>query len=125
MVWVGSHSAVNRLKQELGVTVHVPSDEARSPVVRVEGPPEGVAQAQAELLDMAHKLQNEVTRELTVEPRFHRYLIGAKGEAIQVGREQHPPLPPPYYSTSAPEQADDLQNKVQGGPRFSIQVTKT
>lgn len=74
---------MNRLKQELGVTVHVPSDEERSPVVRLEGPPEGVAQAKAELLEMAHKLQNEVTRELAVEQRFHRLLIGAKGEAIQ------------------------------------------
>ncbi|XP_050051125.1 vigilin [Dermacentor andersoni] len=76
-------SNVNRLKQELGVTVHVPADEERSPVVRLEGPPEGVAQAKAELLEMAHKLQNEVTRELCVEQRFHRTLIGAKGEAIQ------------------------------------------
>lgn len=78
-----SGSNVNRLKQELGVTVHVPADEERSPVVRLEGPPEGVAQAKAELLEMAHKLQNEVTRELCVEQRFHRTLIGAKGEAIQ------------------------------------------
>lgn len=76
-------SNVNRLKQELGVTVHVPADEERSPVVRLEGPPEGVAQAKTELLEMAHKLQNEVTRELCVEQRFHRTLIGAKGEAIQ------------------------------------------
>lgn len=78
-----SGSNVNRLKQDLGVTVHVPADEERSPVVRLEGPPEGVAQAKAELLEMAHKLQNEVTRELCVEQRFHRTLIGAKGEAIQ------------------------------------------
>ncbi|KAL3185743.1 hypothetical protein MRX96_028644 [Rhipicephalus microplus] len=76
-------SNVNRLKQDLGVTVHVPADEERSPVVRLEGPPEGVAQAKTELLEMAHKLQNEVTRELCVEQRFHRTLIGAKGEAIQ------------------------------------------
>ncbi|CAN7986811.1 unnamed protein product [Ixodes pacificus] len=108
---------VNRLKQELGVTVHVPSDEARSPVVRVEGPPEGVAQAQAELLDMAHKLQNEVTRELTVEPRFHRYLIGAKGEAIQEVRRQFNQV-----NVTFPEAGARSDKVLIRGPREDVEA---
>ncbi|XP_064459574.1 vigilin-like [Ornithodoros turicata] len=78
-----SGANVNRLKQELNVTIHIPADGERCPTIRIEGPPQGVAQAKEELLDMVHKLESEVTRELVVEPRFHRTLIGAKGESIQ------------------------------------------
>lgn len=108
---------VNRLKQELGVTVHVPSDEERSPIVRVEGPPEGVAQAQEELLEMAHKLQNEVTRELNVEPRFHRTLIGTKGEAIQDVRRRFNQV-----NVTFPEPGARSDKVLIRGPREDVEA---
>lgn len=108
---------VNRLKQELGVTVHVPSDEERSPVVRLEGPPEGVAQAKAELLEMAHKLQNEVTRELAVEQRFHRLLIGAKGEAIQDVRRRFNQV-----NVTFPEPGARSDKVLIRGPREDVEA---
>uniref|UniRef100_A0A1E1X8G5 Putative vigilin n=1 Tax=Amblyomma aureolatum TaxID=187763 RepID=A0A1E1X8G5_9ACAR len=112
-----SGSNVNRLKQELGVTVHVPADEERSPVVRLEGPPEGVAQAKAELLEMAHKLQNEVTRELCVEQRFHRTLIGAKGEAIQDVRRRFNQV-----NVTFPEPGSRNDKVLIRGPREDVEA---
>lgn len=83
-----SGANINRLKQETGVLVHIPPDSESNGVIRIEGNPAGVAQAKKELLEMVHKMENEVTRELIIEQRFHRNIIGAKGENIKEVRDR-------------------------------------
>lgn len=79
-------SNVNRLKEETGVTINIPDE--KSSTIRIEGSPEGVAQAQAELSEMVTKMENEREKDIIIEHRFHKNIIGAKGEKIREIREK-------------------------------------
>ena len=54
-------SNVNRIKTETGTSIQIPSDTVESNVIRIEGSPEGVAVAKAELLQMVGKMVRNVT----------------------------------------------------------------
>ncbi|KFM62860.1 Vigilin, partial [Stegodyphus mimosarum] len=85
---IGKNGAnINRLKEETKALINIPSD-ADSDIVRIEGDPEGVAQVKKMLLDMVNKMENEVSKELVIEQRFHRNIIGAKGEKIKEIRDR-------------------------------------
>lgn len=79
---------VTRIKNETGVSIRIPSDTDTSHVIRIEGSPEGVAEAKKELVDMVHKMENERSRDIIIEHRFHKSLIGAKGENIRDIRDK-------------------------------------
>jgi len=80
-------STVNRLKQERDVMINIPDVDKGTAVIRIEGNKDGVRQAQAELEGMVTKMQNEKEKDLMIENRFHRQLIGPKGENIQKIRD--------------------------------------
>lgn len=89
-----SGSNVNRLKQELNVKIHIPSQNDFNAngggldVITIEGEPEAVKKAKQELEEMVRKLKNEASRELKVESRLHGLLIGPGGEKIQEVRKK-------------------------------------
>ncbi|XP_052081432.1 vigilin-like [Mytilus californianus] len=74
---------VTRIKNETGVAIKIPADEMNSPIIRIEGDPKGVEKAKEELLLMARRMENEKTRDIIIEQRFHRTLIGARGDNIK------------------------------------------
>jgi len=76
---------VNRLKEETGVMINIPDE--RSSTIRIEGTPDGVSQAKAELLEMVTKMENEREKDILIEHRFHKNFIGTKGEKIREIRE--------------------------------------
>ncbi|EFX88840.1 hypothetical protein DAPPUDRAFT_234231 [Daphnia pulex] len=78
-------SNVNRLKDETGVTINIPDE--RSSTIRIEGTPFGVEQAKAELLELVTKMENEREKDILIEHRFHKNIIGAKGEKIREIRD--------------------------------------
>ncbi|KAG8181791.1 hypothetical protein JTE90_000083 [Oedothorax gibbosus] len=85
---IGKNGAnINRLKEDTKTLINIPSD-GDSDIVRIEGPPEGVAQVKSLLLEMINKMENEVTKDLVIEQRFHRSLIGTKGEKIREIRDK-------------------------------------
>lgn len=47
---------VNRIKEETKTAIIIPSDSEKKSVIRIEGSPQGVAKAKAEILEMATKL---------------------------------------------------------------------
>lgn len=47
---------ISRIKNETGTSINIPSDTDNSDVIRIEGSPEGVAAAKAEILQMAGKM---------------------------------------------------------------------
>jgi predicted PilT family ATPase len=80
---------VTRIKNETGVQVRIPSDtEPNSRIIRIEGSPEGVAAAKLELLEMVHKMENEKSRDILIEQRFHRTMIGQAGGKIREIRDK-------------------------------------
>jgi len=52
-------------------------------IIRIEGNKAGVEKAKKELMDMTEKMENEKEKDLIIENRFHRQLIGPKGENIE------------------------------------------
>uniref|UniRef100_A0A8C7FTN8 High density lipoprotein-binding protein n=1 Tax=Oncorhynchus kisutch TaxID=8019 RepID=A0A8C7FTN8_ONCKI len=72
------------------VSVWIPQEPDRSGLVRIEGDPKGVQLARRELMEMAQRMENERTKDLIVEQKFHRAIIGQKGEKIKEVRDKFP-----------------------------------
>ena len=65
------HCAVNRLKTDHSVEIHIPSDSDTT-AVRIEGSREGVASAKAELLDLVDKMVGDIAVVATVKVTSNR-----------------------------------------------------
>lgn len=99
------------------MSVRIAQDSERSGLVRIEGDPKGVQLARRELLEMVQRMvrmgrgfsglmaldavtltrdnfcrsqENERTKDLIVEQKFHRTIIGQKGEKIKEVRDKFP-----------------------------------
>ncbi|KOB67862.1 Vigilin [Operophtera brumata] len=78
---------INRLKVETGVVINIIESEGNN-IIRIEGSHQGVADAEKELREMVSKLENERTKEVYVDHRYIKSLIGVKGEKIKEIRER-------------------------------------
>uniref|UniRef100_A0A8D2LK08 Vigilin n=1 Tax=Varanus komodoensis TaxID=61221 RepID=A0A8D2LK08_VARKO len=88
---IGKNGAnINRIKEQHKVSVRIPPDNEKSNLIRIEGDPQGVQLARKELLEMAARMENERTKDLIIEQRFHRTIIGQKGEKIKEIRDKFP-----------------------------------
>merc|ERR1712165_427843 len=81
-------STINKIKAEADVTINIPDTDSGATVIRIEGNKAGVEKAKAELASMVEKMENEKEKDLIVENRFHRQLIGAKGGEIEKIRKE-------------------------------------
>lgn len=81
-------STINKIKAEADVTINIPDTDSGATVIRIEGNKAGVEKAKAELAGMVLKMENEKEKDLIVENRFHRQLIGAKGGEIEKIRKE-------------------------------------
>ncbi|KAL7977697.1 hypothetical protein Chor_009646 [Crotalus horridus] len=73
---IGKNGAnINRIKEQHKVSVRIPPDSEKSNLIRIEGDPQG---------------ENERTKDLIIEQRFHRTIIGQKGEKIKEVRDKFP-----------------------------------
>ncbi|XP_031441151.1 vigilin isoform X5 [Clupea harengus] len=88
---IGKNGAnINRIKEQYKVSVRIPQDSDGSGLVRIEGDPQGVQLARRELMEMAQRMENERTKDMIVEQKFHRTIIGQKGEKIKEVRDKFP-----------------------------------
>lgn len=83
-----SGSNISKIKKETGASIKIPNDEDNSNIIRIEGDPAGVAKAKEQLLEMADRMENEKSRDVIIEHRFHRQMIGTKGENIREIRDK-------------------------------------
>uniref|UniRef100_A0A8C3U2J8 Vigilin n=1 Tax=Catharus ustulatus TaxID=91951 RepID=A0A8C3U2J8_CATUS len=81
---------ITQIKDLYKVSVRIPPDNEKSNLIRIEGDPQGVQQAKKELLELASRMENERTKDLIIEQKFHRTIIGQKGERIREIREKFP-----------------------------------
>ncbi|XP_054160891.1 vigilin-like [Oppia nitens] len=86
---------IKHIREETGAQIHIPSEGtehvASSDIIRIEGSPQSVAKARQELDIIIKKMierENEVSKDLMIEHRFHRQMIGAKGESIREIRDK-------------------------------------
>ncbi|XP_013872122.1 vigilin [Austrofundulus limnaeus] len=107
---------INRIKELHKVTVRIPPDNEKSNLIRIEGDPQGVQEAKRELLELASRMENERTKDLIIEQRFHRAIIGQKGEKIKEVRDKFPEV---IINFPDPAQKSDI---VQlRGPRTEVE----
>merc|ERR1719392_415694 len=81
-------STINKIKAETDVTINIPDTDSGVTIIRIEGNKAGVEKAKKELYDMVEKMENEKEKDLIIENRFHRQLIGPKGESIEKIRKE-------------------------------------
>ncbi|KPI91491.1 Vigilin [Papilio xuthus] len=82
-----SGTNINRLKDETGVVINIIENEGNN-VIRIEGSHKGVEDAERELREMVMKLENERTKEVYVDHRYIKSLIGVRGDKIKEIREK-------------------------------------
>ncbi|XP_071652099.1 vigilin-like [Temnothorax longispinosus] len=78
---------VNRVKEETGVVISI-SENDGSNVIRIEGNLAGVLKAQTELVEMVKKLENEKEKDMIIDHRHYRNIIGNKGDNIKEIRDK-------------------------------------
>ncbi|XP_028284938.1 vigilin [Parambassis ranga] len=119
---IGKNGAnINRIKEQYKVSVRIPQDSERSGLVRIEGDPKGVQMARRELIEMVQRMENERTKDLIVEQKFHRTIIGQKGEKIKEVRDKFPEV---IINFPDPSQKSDIvqlrgpKNEVEKCAKF-------
>jgi transcription antitermination factor NusA-like protein len=81
---------VNRINKEYGVLVRVPdapqpgNNKSSTPsnVIRIEGAPDSVARAKADLTELIKRLENERSKDIIIEQKYHSTLIGKNGKNL-------------------------------------------
>ncbi|XP_016089595.1 vigilin-like [Sinocyclocheilus grahami] len=107
---------INRIKEHHKVSVRIPPDNEKSNLIRIEGDPQGVQEAKKELLELASRMENERTKDMIIEQRFHRAIIGQKGEKVKEIRDKFPEV---IINFPDPMQKSDI---VQlRGPRTEVE----
>ncbi|XP_020779643.1 vigilin [Boleophthalmus pectinirostris] len=119
---IGKNGAnINRIKEQYKVSVRIPQDSERSGLVRIEGDPKGVQLARRELIEMVQRMENERTKDLIVDQKYHRTIIGQKGEKIKEVRDKFPEV---IINFPDPSQKSDIvqlrgpKNEVEKCAKF-------
>lgn len=92
---IGKNGAnIRQIREETGAQIHIPSENADiegSDIIRIEGSHQSVKLARQQLDAIIKKLiekENEISKNLLIEQRFHRQIIGTKGETIKEIRDK-------------------------------------
>ncbi|XP_062858912.1 vigilin isoform X2 [Trichomycterus rosablanca] len=114
---IGKNGAnINRIKEQYKVLVRIPQDSDQCGLVRIEGDPQGVQMARRELVDMAQRMENERTKDLIIEQKFHRIIIGQKGEKIKEVRDKFPEV-----IITFPDQSQKSNTVQLRGPKIEVE----
>ncbi|KAJ8954741.1 hypothetical protein NQ318_011436 [Aromia moschata] len=79
-----SGANINKLKEDFNVVINI----EESGLVRIEGNKDDVTSTQAELEQRIFKLENEKEKDVIIEQRHYRNIIGTKGENIKEIRDR-------------------------------------
>ncbi|WKX93414.1 hypothetical protein Q1695_011018 [Nippostrongylus brasiliensis] len=81
---------ISKIKDETGVQISIPNEQTNSDEIVVEGKKDGVKKAVEEIRGIVAKIENEKSRDIIIEQRLHKLIIGTKGENIGKIRDAHP-----------------------------------
>lgn len=73
---------ITRMNKEHGVNIRVPSLQDQSNVIRIEGAPDGVKKAKSEFMELVKKVENERSKDIIIEQKYHSNLIGKNGKNL-------------------------------------------
>lgn len=88
---IGRNGAlVNKLKEENNVQITIPNESSNSDEIRIEGKKDGVQKSVAAIKEIVKRLENEKSRDIIIEHRFHGQVIGKSGEHTQKWKKEFP-----------------------------------
>lgn len=73
---------VARLNKEYGVFVRLPPENSNINIVRIEGAPESVLKAKKDFEELLKKLENERSKDIIIDRKYHSNLIGKSGKNL-------------------------------------------
>lgn len=76
---------INKLKDDTGVTINIAENHH---AIRIEGNKKGVEQAKQVIEEMVAKMENEKDKDVIIDHRYFKSLIGTKGEKIKELRDK-------------------------------------
>lgn len=114
-------SNINKIKSDTGVNIKIPQEEGQE--IEIVGPPEGVAKAREMLLEQAKRIENEASVELVIEQKWHRLLIGTKGESIQKIRVKFPEVQVSFPTASS--KSPDCDKVSLRGPKKDVEAVSS
>uniref|UniRef100_U5EUN4 Putative vigilin n=1 Tax=Corethrella appendiculata TaxID=1370023 RepID=U5EUN4_9DIPT len=79
---------INRYRDEYKVMLNIQEKDGINRI-RIEGPVDCIAKAQAEILEKIAKLENEKEEKITIDHRHFKTIIGKNGENIREIRDKH------------------------------------
>lgn len=109
-------ASVSRIKTETGTSIIIPSDTEKSDVIRIEGDPVGVKAAKSMLLELAAKMENERSKDILIDQKFHKLIIGTRGEKIRETRDRFNGL-----QISFPEPGEKKDIVALRGPKEDVE----
>uniref|UniRef100_A0A0N4ZK99 Vigilin n=1 Tax=Parastrongyloides trichosuri TaxID=131310 RepID=A0A0N4ZK99_PARTI len=81
---------ISKLRDEYEVSIIMPPEDTHSLDIFIDGKKEGVKKCVQHIKDLVSRMENEKTRDIIIEHRFHKKIIGNKGESINKIRQQYP-----------------------------------
>ena len=89
-----SGQTINQIRAKTGAQITIPAESETgdvSDVIRIEGNPSEVDSAKAELEAIIRKrveTESNVSKDMIIEQRFHKQIIGTKGESVREIRDR-------------------------------------
>ena len=77
-----NHENITRMKQEYGVQVVLTPENSDQSSIRIEGSADGVQKAKGEIEELLKRLENERSKDIIIEQKYHSNLIGQGGKNI-------------------------------------------
>jgi hypothetical protein len=77
-----NHENVTRMKSEYGVQVRLTPENSDQSSIRIEGSEEGVQKAKVEIEELLKRLENERSKDIIIDQKYHSNLIGQGGKNI-------------------------------------------
>lgn len=114
---IGKNGAnVRRIKQDTGVLISIPSNES-SDIIQIEGEQAEVSKVKQEIMEMAKKMENEITKTVVIDQSYHRAIIGARGENIRDVRDRFNQV-----NITFPDAGDRSNVVVVRGPTQDVEM---
>lgn len=71
-----------RFNKEHGVIIRLPQENSSVNIVRIEGPPDSVVKAKKEFEELLVRLENERSKDIIIDQKYHSNLIGKAGKNL-------------------------------------------
>lgn len=73
---------IRKIREETQTNIDLPAEGDKNDVITITGKKENVEEAKDKICKIQDKLENIVSEEITIDPKFYNSLIGAQGKLI-------------------------------------------